>query len=110
MGEQNRTRSTEALERLTAVVLSTAHVTERDMRLIEERGRDRECPLSVADYAEGAWVMVPPADCLGGLDEFGFSASMTRVLQFAQRRGLPVVNLDRDGPELDTEELDRHGW
>jgi hypothetical protein len=66
--------------------------------------------LSVADYAEGAWVMVPPADCLAGLDEFGFSASMKRLLQFAQRRGLPVVNLDRDGPELASEELDRHDW
>ncbi len=113
MGESARraTRSTgERLETMRVLVLSTAHVAQDDMTLIETSGRDADCPLSVADYAEGAWLMVPPADCMAGIERFGFSESMTRVLRFAQSHGLPVVNLDRDGPVLERKELDRHDW
>lgn len=102
--------SGERLETLRVLVLSTAHVPQEDMTLIEASGRDADCPLSVADYAEGAWVMVPPADCMAGIEKFGFSESMTRVLRFAKSQGLPVVNLDRDGPLLERKELDRHDW
>ena len=105
-----RRAAREGLETMQVLVLSTAHLPQDDLTLIETRGRDADCPLSVADYAEGVFVMVPPADCLEGIEPFGFSPSLMRVLRFAQSHRLPVVNLDRDGPLLEREELDCHDW
>lgn len=102
----------EYLEIEEVLVLSTGHVRQEDMVLMEERGRDPDCPLCIANYAEGAWLVVPPPEAgLGGVREFGFSESVVKVMEFARWNWVRFVRLDRDGPVLmDNPRLDTHDW
>jgi hypothetical protein len=93
------------------LVLSTAHVTANDLRLIEERGQSEACPIGCADYREGAWVVVPSdGDENDALREFGFSESFVKAVDYARGRWVPYLRLDRDGDLIECTELDTHDW
>ena len=96
--------------------VSTDHITEQDMRLLDYKGRPRlEHGIISVPNEYGAWV-----HCLSdqGFTENnyekvragGFSDSFIKLLEFARTRGCEWINIDQDGHIHGEDELDRNEW
>jgi len=93
------------------IVLSTAHITESDMALLEYAGEGGGSPVLCALDPYGGWGFAPDdEEQLEEVREHGFSNSMVKVLRFARRKDCRYVKFDEDGDiETDTE-LSIHDW
>jgi hypothetical protein len=82
------------------LIVSTAHVTEADMRWLTA-----ECSWT-SEYG----VIIPVDDDEPDIDTFGVLASpaFAKLWHIAQTRGCVFLCLDRDGPVLDG--LDTFKW
>ncbi len=90
---------------------STGHVTEKDMKLLEDSTPD--LPMMTAVYPEGAWVSslhyAEEAEAEEDeLKQLGFSGAFLQVLAFAREKGCKYVCLDRDAEIYD--ELEQFEW
>ena len=92
------------LQRMACV--STAHITLRDKKLLEEWAQDgaKDSPVLVAEYQYGFFLYVWEDD---EMDE-KFSESMREILENCREAHCWYLQLDSDGPEY--EELTLHDW
>jgi hypothetical protein len=99
------------LEFRKTLCLSTAHVTEHDLDILS---RESEHYFTVADYDEGVFFYVPQDFDTEGRAAFVEyhkpSASLLKVIDFARAQGAEYVQLDRDGPIEERDELDVNDW
>lgn len=93
------------------VDMSTAHVTQKDMELLESQG---DLGVVAYDYNEGVFVYVPPEEdlptTLGAAQERGLSDSFCKALTYASQQGAYLLRLDADGDMIEDPQLDLHDW
>lgn len=89
----------------SVLVVSTAHITERDSVLMDEP--HQVLPLSIDEYGyflrsiDGAYVEKITRD---------YSESMRRVVDLAKANDCHAIRFDRDGPVYDAGVLPIHDW
>jgi hypothetical protein len=95
------------------VDLSTSHVTEKDMRILQNG--DPSATVS-SPYLPGAFVTVTTPDVeevAEAIDEAkseGLSDSFCKALQYAVNHGAMFLRLDADGTMINSPDLDVHDW
>jgi hypothetical protein len=93
------------------ISLSTGHVTQEDMDLIDEHCTTPRAPLLCAADPYGGWLYAPDnEEYIANIMDDGYSASLVKVLRYARKHGCKYVRLDRDVPLEETEEIDVHEW
>jgi hypothetical protein len=102
------------------IEISTCHVTEQDMALLEDfcqagigTGGRGDQPIYSYNYDKGAFVVVPDGrvdKAVEALISFGFSKSFGKVITLAMSMGFYLVRLDCDGEVCRDENLDILEW
>jgi hypothetical protein len=92
--------------------VSTGHIQEKDMRLLDYDGRPRlEHGIIAVSHDFGAWVhLMDDAHDLDYLNvrAGGFSDQFVKMLEEARKRGCEWINIDQDG--FVHAELERCEW
>lgn len=91
--------------------VSTAHVTEKDMQLLETR-KDfaNSNPVSAYNYEHGAFVVICEEVTDRALSDFGYSPSFVKLGRYAREHGCATIRLDCDGDKIESSALDTNDW
>lgn len=94
--------------------VSTSHVTERDMEILEELAdgpninTDHDLQIYILTYREGAFVRFSPQIFLEELDEQGpkmlekgLSQAFIDIIAEAAKQKIAMVRFDSDGQEVE---------
>lgn len=94
------------------LVVSSSHVTQKDMELLEKASTDdlTKRTLGVIVYSTEHWIQVYVGKMADSVNFHKFSDSFRKLFEFAQKHeeGFSFMKLDCDGPVI--EGFDVHEW
>ena len=93
--------------RLTAVILSTAHIREEDDQVLRQAADDHTCPLTVHPLPYG-WLLPLHAGAFPRKPKLPLSREFRNLYRSLLRSGVDLLLLDRDGPVRP--DLPVHDW
>ena len=102
---------------VSALDISTGHITKKDDSLIQNSNCDAKSPLVAYGYPEGYFVYVSEAiystseakeEYIQSLKDFGMSTQFIKILQRAAVRAIKYVQFDADGTVYD--DLKKFDW